>query len=279
MQVSFPLRLGVMSVVLVQCVPAQVALPLAAVAACGAAGNQDLGGRKALLRGMDLKPVDLAGLLRLRYPRPAWRGRPLLVLQHEERLAGFWVDAVLEEGERRVLPLPRALGSVGAYQGAVVLPQGGLAPLLRPAWLVEAALDPSREQVLGPRRRALVVDDSLAARAMQRTLPEAMGWEVHLARGADEALESAQGCAYEAVVCDWNMPGMDGPEILQRLRQGAAAGAVLVLVSAVGAPGLAGAAGRAGADAWFSKQECAEGRLGAYLERAAREREGGAWQA
>jgi two-component system chemotaxis sensor kinase CheA len=277
-QVSVPLRQGALPVLLAQCGPALVALPLAAVAACGAAPKEGLGGRQVRLRGMELEPADLAGLLRLRYPRPAWRGRPLLAVQHEERLAGVWVDAVLEEGERRVLPLPRALGSQGVYQGAVVLPQGGLAPLLRPDWLVEAALDKGQAQALGRRRQALVVDDSLAARAMQRTLLEAMGWEVHLARGAAEALESAQSCDYEAVVCDWNMPGMPGPEILQRLRKEKGRRAVLVLVSAEGALGLAEAAHRAGADAWFSKQECAEGRLGAYLERALRDREEDAWE-
>jgi two-component system chemotaxis response regulator CheY len=74
--------------------------------------------------------------------------------------------------------------------------------------------------------RALVVDDSKAVRMiLAKTLKE-LGYEVREAANGKEALALIENDAIEnqkialtLVLADWNMPEMDGLELLKRLRQ------------------------------------------------------------
>lgn len=69
--------------------------------------------------------------------------------------------------------------------------------------------------------KALVVDDSRAVRMiLSKTLKE-MGYEVREAANGREALDviEAEGAAVTLVLADWNMPEMNGLELLKRLRQ------------------------------------------------------------
>jgi two-component system chemotaxis response regulator CheY len=74
--------------------------------------------------------------------------------------------------------------------------------------------------------RALVVDDSKAVRMiLAKTLKE-LGYEVREAANGKEALALIENDALEKerialtlVLADWNMPEMDGLELLKRLRQ------------------------------------------------------------
>jgi len=69
--------------------------------------------------------------------------------------------------------------------------------------------------------KALVVDDSRAVRMiLVRTLKE-LGYEVREAANGREALEviEAEKTAVTLVLADWNMPEINGLELLKRLRQ------------------------------------------------------------
>jgi two-component system chemotaxis response regulator CheY len=69
--------------------------------------------------------------------------------------------------------------------------------------------------------KALVVDDSRAVRMiLARTLKE-LGYEVREASNGREALEviEAEKSAVKLVLADWNMPEINGLELLKRLRQ------------------------------------------------------------
>jgi two-component system, chemotaxis family, chemotaxis protein CheY len=69
--------------------------------------------------------------------------------------------------------------------------------------------------------KALVVDDSRAVRMiLTRTLKE-LGYEVREASNGLEALEviEAEKSAVTLVLADWNMPEMNGLDLLKRLRQ------------------------------------------------------------
>ena len=68
---------------------------------------------------------------------------------------------------------------------------------------------------------ALVVDDSKAVRMiLAKTLRE-LGYEVREAGNGKEALEliENQDLAVTLVLADWNMPEMNGLELLKRLRE------------------------------------------------------------
>ena len=69
--------------------------------------------------------------------------------------------------------------------------------------------------------KALVVDDSRAVRMiLARTLKE-LGFEVREAANGREALEviETEEAAVSLVLADWNMPEINGLELLKRLRQ------------------------------------------------------------
>ncbi|MGA2753776.1 MAG: response regulator [Terracidiphilus sp.] len=68
---------------------------------------------------------------------------------------------------------------------------------------------------------ALVVDDSRAIRTiLSKTLKE-LGFEVREAGNGKEALEviQAEKSAVTLILVDWNMPEMNGLDLLKRLRQ------------------------------------------------------------
>jgi CheY-like chemotaxis protein/HPt (histidine-containing phosphotransfer) domain-containing protein len=79
-----------------------------------------------------------------------------------------------------------------------------------------------REDLEG--RRLLVVDDNEAARIMLKRLLDNLHLQVDTAESGPQALDlldsaEAQGQPYEALFLDWQMPGMNGIELAERVRQ------------------------------------------------------------
>ena len=67
--------------------------------------------------------------------------------------------------------------------------------------------------------RILVIDDDDALRESLQLVLAAEGYEVTGAEDADAALEQVEACSYDVILCDLRMPGVDGMELLPRLRQ------------------------------------------------------------
>ena len=66
---------------------------------------------------------------------------------------------------------------------------------------------------------ALVADDSRVARGMVSRMVSSLGFEVITAEHGEDALEKVEGLdRLDAVVTDWNMPGMDGLTLLKNVR-------------------------------------------------------------
>jgi two-component system chemotaxis response regulator CheY len=70
-------------------------------------------------------------------------------------------------------------------------------------------------------QKALVVDDSKAIRMILARILKELGFEVQEAANGREALEviAIEGVAVTLVLADWNMPEMNGLELLKQLRQ------------------------------------------------------------
>lgn len=65
----------------------------------------------------------------------------------------------------------------------------------------------------------LVVDDFPTMRRIVRTLLKELGFaNVEEAEDGNEALAKLRGGAFELVVSDWNMPNLDGLEMLKQIR-------------------------------------------------------------
>lgn len=68
--------------------------------------------------------------------------------------------------------------------------------------------------------RVLLVDDSQTMRSITRSVLSAIGpHEVEEACDGREALEKLAAFAPELILCDWNMPVMDGLEFVQTVRR------------------------------------------------------------
>lgn len=68
--------------------------------------------------------------------------------------------------------------------------------------------------------RILLVDDSQTMRSITRSVLAAIGpHEVEEAGDGREALEKMATFAPELILCDWNMPVMDGLEFVQTVRK------------------------------------------------------------
>src|SRR6185503_11131548 len=86
------------------------------------------------------------------------------------------------------------------------------------------ACEPEREAPAAakpptPGRRLLVVDDNDDARDALALLLQALGYEVRTASDGGDALAIAAAHPLEAVLLDISMPGMDGYQVAQQLRE------------------------------------------------------------
>ena len=67
--------------------------------------------------------------------------------------------------------------------------------------------------------KAVVIDDSRAMRAILARMLRDIGFEVTEAEDGLAALEVLKGPAlFDLALVDWNMPGMDGLQVVQALR-------------------------------------------------------------
>ncbi|HPH69891.1 MAG TPA: sigma 54-interacting transcriptional regulator, partial [Kofleriaceae bacterium] len=100
--------------------------------------------------------------------------------------------------------------------------------------------------------RILVVDDEVNARSALAELLRDEGYDVETAADAFKALGKFEAFAPAVVVTDLKMPGMDGVELVRKLRAYEDAPAVIVM-TAFGAVESAVAAMRAGAAEYLAK--------------------------
>lgn len=68
--------------------------------------------------------------------------------------------------------------------------------------------------------KTLIVDDSKAMRMIVRRTLRQAGFELELeeAADADEAMTKLRSWSPELVLCDWNMPGRTGIDLLRQVR-------------------------------------------------------------
>lgn len=260
-----PLELGATPLMMVR-VGAQVfGLPVGAVESVLAVAKATLsGGAQPRLdfRGQWLDIADLGALVGLRPAVAPDLTQAILILQNGGRRLGLLVDTVDGDAELVVLPLPEELG-MGArspYAGASLYLGAELVLVLKSEWLLARSIEAPASSALS--RRALVVDDSLTARAMHRAALESGGFAVLAAASGAQALSLIEKSPVDFVICDIQMDGMDGFELTRRLRAAPATSRLPILLVTTSDSEEDRQRGReAGADAFLSKRECASGRL------------------
>jgi signal transduction histidine kinase/CheY-like chemotaxis protein len=78
----------------------------------------------------------------------------------------------------------------------------------------------SKARLAGGSEAILLVEDNDELRGASRGILEALGYQVAAAANGDEALSTFEGLdgAVDLVICDVVMPGMSGPEVVDRIR-------------------------------------------------------------
>jgi diguanylate cyclase (GGDEF)-like protein len=84
-----------------------------------------------------------------------------------------------------------------------------------------------------PKARILAVDDQLYFRVFLEDLLQQEGYEVCTASGGEEALHLSERERFDVILTDLVMPGMDGRELVQRVKE-RSADQEIVLVTSVG---------------------------------------------
>jgi two-component system chemotaxis sensor kinase CheA len=225
---DLPLSLALLRVVLVEAGGEMFAVPTAAVRRL----LHWQGGREDLAAGLTLEPETppiplavLSVLLNGSMSTAAAR-QPVLVIATGEALFGLVVEAVHEEQELVFEELRHPLRDQRTFAGAAILGNGDIVPILDvPALFELAARAPSVQAVEAPAihaapraPRVLVVEDSLVAGELQKSILIGAGYEADIAHDGVEALEMLPQQPWDLVVADVDMPRMDGFELTERLR-------------------------------------------------------------
>ncbi|GAC1346589.1 MAG: hypothetical protein NVSMB23_24440 [Myxococcales bacterium] len=275
---SLPTGLGSSPVLVVRCGEHVLGIPMIAVESSRPARTRELriGRNKVQLEHREqlLPLLDLGAVMGLRQAEVPTDGQPVLVLHSQGKRIALTVDEVVADRELNIRPLPVEVRDLAAYQGAATMARGELVLIVRADWLVLGDKRAGSDGV-GVTRRALVVDDSLTARALHRTALESGGYLVHTASNARQALELLKHSAYDAMVSDIGMEEMDGYELTQAVRLRAEVDAMPVILVSARDSGKDRERGLAvGADGFLSKKDCASGRLLSEVAAAIARRKG-----
>jgi len=175
---------------------------------------------------VDDRAVRLVSLGRVLDISPSASGNQRLVaiIKADGDLIAFEIDSF--EGRRKAVikTVGPQLASCAVLAGAAIMTDGRPGFLLDTNVLSTLAKD-SRSDI----RRALdskpvasasvlVVDDSLTTRMLEKALLESSGYRVTLACDGSEALGLLAESGYDLIITDFEMPGMYGAEVAERVR-------------------------------------------------------------
>jgi two-component system sensor histidine kinase and response regulator WspE len=165
--------------------------------------------------------VQAAQVLELPGPPPP-DPMPVVVVSDRGQQFGMIVDAFLGERDLEVRPLDPRLGKVPDVSSASLLENGdpvlivdvedlvrNIDNLLTGRRLSRVAFEKLAEAAR-PRKRILVVDDSITVRELERQLLHSRGYAVDVAVDGMDGWNAVRSTPYDLVVTDVDMPRMDG---------------------------------------------------------------------
>ena len=155
----------------------------------------------------------------------------VVVLSRSNMLLGVLVDTIEGQYEFVTHSLPWNLEQIPGVSGGSLRPDGTVVVVLDVPYLFDQAgtsltargprpsngQDESDYRSVKP-RRVLVVDDSLAARTMEKNILLEAGHEVTLAEDGEAAWKRLHEQSFDLLVSDVHMPYMDGLELTRRIR-------------------------------------------------------------
>jgi two-component system chemotaxis sensor kinase CheA len=191
----------------------------------------------------------------------------LVVTQVADERVGLVVDDIANEDDVLIKSLPKHMRRIGILAGATISPDGTIIPILHVPGLIRTVRGLPTASPSGEEREAeeaprlLVVDDSLNTREIEKSILEASGYQVDLAKDGMDALRvinqapgADERAFYDLLVVDIEMPRLDGLSLTEQLRQDARYAHVpIVIVSSRDKPADRQRGLDVGADAYIVK--------------------------
>ncbi len=183
------------------------------------------GAEAILLDDRSVRLVSLGSIVDIASSTDGAERRNVVIVKVGRGLVALAVDSL--EGRRRAVikKLGPRLASCKVLVGAAVMSDGRPGFLLDTNVLGSLAKD-SRFQVQHQAvaqstkpGSVLVVDDSLTTRMLVKALLESAGYRVTLARDGSEALGLLAQAGYDLIIIDFEMPGLNGVEVAERIRE------------------------------------------------------------
>lgn len=159
---------------------------------------------------------------------------PIILIRYKNRLVGLEIDQLIGEQELVIRSLGNLSTTPTYVYGCSILPDGCLSLVLDGATLVRKILKQLSQHLSqtanlnggqvsfrdsqplpATKRSILIVDDSITVRnTLSKTLEKAGYWVLQAKEG-NEALQKLQQTDVAAILCDLEMPGMNGFEFLK----------------------------------------------------------------
>ncbi|ONH49655.1 two-component system, chemotaxis family, sensor histidine kinase and response regulator WspE [Pseudomonas cedrina] len=167
--------------------------------------------------------------------RPAGQGQSetlkVVVIRERDAVYGIAVERFVGERTLVVLPLDDRLGKVQDISAGALLDDGSVVLIvdvedmlrsvdkLLNTGRLERIARRNQQTTEAPRKRVLVVDDSLTVRELQRKLLLNRGYEVAVAVDGMDGWNALRSEDFDLLITDIDMPRMDGIELVTLLRR------------------------------------------------------------
>ncbi|MBK3469570.1 hybrid sensor histidine kinase/response regulator [Pseudomonas carnis] len=155
----------------------------------------------------------------------------VVVIRERDAVYGIAVERFIGERTLVVLPLDDRLGKVQDISAGALLDDGSVVLIVDVEDMLRSVdkllntgrLDRiarrSQQATEAPRKRVLVVDDSLTVRELQRKLLLNRGYEVAVAVDGMDGWNALRSEDFDLLITDIDMPRMDGIELVTLLRR------------------------------------------------------------
>lgn len=228
--IKLPLKIAVMRVFLATVGTSLIGLMVDAIVEVLAVKPGDIidvVDKKALrLREKLLPVVELGRVLAVPHDAKPGSDAIVVVLSYGEELLGVVVDSLIGEEDMEIKPLPPHMKNSGIVSGIALTGKNDLVVVLNVAKVFALAKDvgtaspaATAAPALQKSVHILVIDDSVNTREIERNILESYGYRVDVAVDGLDGYEKAQGCRYDLIVTDIEMPRLDGFSLTEKLRR------------------------------------------------------------
>ncbi len=225
LELIVPLSVSSVEALVVESAGVVATVPLAAVRHSLRLAPDDIhhsSASEAIVHEGHAVPLVSLGRLLGHTKAPARRegGVSALVLSGAAGTVAIAVDALRGTANTVFRTLPELAPASAAIAGASLDADGSPLLMLDPEGLVAIAMGvgdlvADREVAARP---LLVIDDSLTTRMLEQSILESAGYRVDVATSAEEGLERVRRADYALILCDVEMPGMDGFAFIEAIR-------------------------------------------------------------